>query len=226
MIIINQQDYWGAIRKRRKPQDEVIQRFVQPKIDYIKTVIASEGGNLADCTLLDVGSGNGFFSYYFEKICDVTCLDFSEFMLSINPCKKKVLGSASEISFVDDSFDIVFCSNLLHHVSNPQLVVAEMKRVSKKYIVVSEPNGSNPIMMFFGMMKREERITLKYTMEYLKNILKENSLTIISSATMGSVTPNKTPSFLLPILTRVNIGLYNIVITVKNTEVRLSENRI
>lgn len=213
MISMNQQSYWESPQKRRSPQHITVRAFVQPKIDYIQNVIARESEDLSHLSLLDVGCGNGYFSYYFEKICDTTCLDYSEFMLSINPCKKKVLASAAEIPFPNDSFDMVFCSNLLHHLQNPILVITEMRRVSKKYVIVSEPNGGNFFMVLFGVMKKEERMTLKYTMQYLKNILKEAGLTIISSSTMGSVTPNKTPAFLPPILPRLNIGLYNIVIT-------------
>ena len=58
-------------------------------------------------------------------------------------------------------------------------------------------------------------MTLKYTMDYLKNISEETDLTIISSVTMGSVSPNKTPAFLLPVLSRVNMGLYNMLISMK-----------
>ncbi len=35
--------------------------------------------------LLDVGCGNGFFSYYFDQVCEVVGVDFSGKMLEKNP---------------------------------------------------------------------------------------------------------------------------------------------
>jgi ubiquinone/menaquinone biosynthesis C-methylase UbiE len=40
-------------------------------------------------------------------------------------------GNAQALSFVDDSFDLVFCLNSLHHVGEPELAVAEMVRVCR-----------------------------------------------------------------------------------------------
>lgn len=40
-------------------------------------------------------------------------------------------GNAQALPFVDDSFDLVFCLNSLHHVGDPASAVAEMVRVCK-----------------------------------------------------------------------------------------------
>ena len=40
-------------------------------------------------------------------------------------------GNAQALPFVDDSFDVVFCLNSLHHVGDPVRAVAEMVRVCR-----------------------------------------------------------------------------------------------
>ena len=83
LSIGNQKDYWerSSLQKRRHPTHPVIESYVLSKIDRIRQYVPIE----KDTRLLDVGGGNGFFSYYFENICDVTCIDSSEMMLSLNP---------------------------------------------------------------------------------------------------------------------------------------------
>ncbi|RLJ02516.1 MAG: hypothetical protein DRP08_04515 [Candidatus Aenigmatarchaeota archaeon] len=63
-----QKDYWEKNRKRRMPQHPVIEACVCPKIAYIKKYVKFS----EDSRVLDDGSGNGFFGYYFSKFCDVT----------------------------------------------------------------------------------------------------------------------------------------------------------
>jgi ubiquinone/menaquinone biosynthesis C-methylase UbiE len=135
-----QKEYWEKERNRRSPSHPVIKAFAEPKVHYINRILASRGSRkFNEMTLLDVGCGNGFFTYYFEPIYDTYGIDYSEFMLSINPCKKRACGSATDLPFAENSFDIVFCSNLLHHLEEPIDAVREMRRVSRKYVVLSEP---------------------------------------------------------------------------------------
>ena len=135
MNIYNQQkEFWEDKKRsrRRYPNHPVVEAFVIPKINFI-----SKNINLFKKTsLLDVGCGNGFFTYHFNKLCDVVGLDFSEQMLKINPHLNLIKGDAENLPFNNNSFDIVFCSNLLHHLKNPEIAINEMKRVSKKYIIL------------------------------------------------------------------------------------------
>ena len=170
-------------------------------------------------SLLDVGCGNGFFAYYFEGIYNTFALDFSELMLGNNPCKKKICGSASKLPFGDDSFDITFCSNLLHHLEEHEEAVSEMKRVSRKYVVISEPNRNNPLMFMFGLLKKTERGTLRFSLRYMQRLIEKAGLRLIRASNMGIILPNKTPGFLLSILKQLDgefaFAFYNIVISEK-----------
>lgn len=215
--MISQKEYWErkSLQKRRSPKHPVVEAFAKPKINYIKKYIKFS----KETTLLDVGCGNGFFSYHFSRLCDVTGTDFSRQMLVINPITKKFLANAEKLPFEDNSFDVVFCSNLLHHLKNVEKCISEMVRVSKKYIIVSEPNRNNPFLFIFSAIVKEERKGLKFSLNYLKNMLRRRGLNIISSISTGMIFPNKTPTFLLPLLNLFNFnfpfGSFNIIITKK-----------
>lgn len=193
-----QKNYWErkSLIKRRPPQHPVVGSFVLPKIKEIRKVIPIK----EETTLLDIGCGNGFFSYYFDKICDTTAVDYSETMINLNPVAKKYVMSAEDLKFSNDSFDIVFCNSLLHHVENINEVIDEMKRVSKKYIIISEPNALNPLIFIFSALNKEERKALKFSLRFLEKKITSSGAEIISAFSHGIITPNKTPPSFLPLL--------------------------
>lgn len=201
-----QKKFWENEKrtKRRHPNHPVVRAFSLPKVRFISKNINLSKKN----TLLDVGCGNGFFTYHFAKLCDVTGIDFSEQMLKINPHYKLIRGDAENLPFANNSFDIAFCSNLLHHLRNPEKAINEMKRVSKKYVIISEPNRNNPLMFLFGLIKKEERGSLKFTKNYLNEICQKLNLIPVKSFTSGFVFPNKTPNIkiLLSILEKLNFN--------------------
>jgi ubiquinone/menaquinone biosynthesis C-methylase UbiE len=157
--------------------------------------------------VLDVGCGNGFFTYHLPAEIHAVALDRSSTMLGMNPCPRLVQGSALSLPFPEDAFDTVFCSNLLHHLPDPKAAVAEMKRVSSRYVVLSEPNRNNPAMLLFGMIKRAERGTLKFTTRYLSSLANGVGLQVAACGAMGMVFPNRTSEGLLPLLRWVD-GLH------------------
>ena len=211
--IEHQKKYWE--RERRSPEHPVIEAFANPKINYIRDYVDLS----KNIKLLDVGCGNGFFTYYFSKIAYSIGLDYSRHMLSINPCNVLVQASALSLPFKNETFNVVFCSNLLHHVEHPTIVLREMKRVSKKFVVLSEPNRNNPFMLLFSIIVREERGALRFSLRYMKRLVELCGLKTVASCTTGSIVPNKTPLLLLKWFQKINwkipFGFYNIVISHK-----------
>ena len=193
-----QKDYWERteLYNRRKPTHPVIKSFVNSKIMEIKKYIAIS----KNTELLEVGAGNGFFSYYFDILCQVTATDFSEVMLKLNPVKNKFLMDATDLKFPDNSFDIVFESCMLHHLNNYDFdrVILEMKRVSKNHLVFVEPNRNNPLVYLFCLAVKEEWPALNFSLCYLRRKLLANGLKVVAAFSHGVITPNKMPNFLLP----------------------------
>jgi ubiquinone/menaquinone biosynthesis C-methylase UbiE len=209
-----QKDYWErkALDERRPPDHPVVRHYALSKIEQIRRYVPLE----KDTRLLDVGCGNGFFSYSFGQICNTVGVDFSEKMLSKNPISKKLLMEANHLFFQDFAFDVVFCHALLHHVENMDGVLGEMKRVSRRYVVVLEPNRNNPLMFLFSALVPEERKALKFSMGFLKETMAQNGLKVIAAFSHGTTVPNKTPAALLPLVKLLDFnypfGMTNILI--------------
>lgn len=98
----------------------------------------------------DVGCGNGVFTYFLKGVsgCKITGVDGSAYALQ----KASTLGfdslfhvkdfSSDCLPFEDNSFDLVINKDVLEHLLNPDVLVAEMSRITKRkgYILVSVPN--------------------------------------------------------------------------------------
>lgn len=81
-------------------------------------------------------------------------------------------ADATRLPFRADSFDVVLCRDVLHHleVQDKQKVVGEMFRVCREggRVVVIEPNGGNPIMRLQGAIIDAERDVLKNSLPHLE----------------------------------------------------------
>jgi SAM-dependent methyltransferase len=193
-----QKEYWErkSLDQRREPTHPVVRDYVLPKLQWLRQFVPLD----ASTKVLDVGAGNGFFSYYLDQIANTTAVDFSQKMLSKNPVSRKVLMDAGQMAFCDFAFDVVFCHALLHHVEDIGKVVAEMKRVSRKTVVLLEPNPANPLMALFSAVVPEERKALAFSEKYLRQVLEDHGLEVVASCAFGMIVPNKTPAFMLPLV--------------------------
>ncbi|MBI4690187.1 MAG: class I SAM-dependent methyltransferase [Nitrospirae bacterium] len=146
-------------------------------------------------------------------------VDYSQRMIEMNPVKKTSVMDACNLQFRDNSFDIVFCHGLLHHVEDMDKVIREMKRVSRKYVIILEPNRNNPIMFLYSALVKEERKTLKFSLSYLRKNVRRNGLHIMASFSHGMMVTNKLPVLLLPVLRflqfRQPFGMTNFIIATK-----------
>lgn len=92
-------------------------------------------------TIADIGCGNGIISNLLGQDYDVTAVDISDAALSY-VTTKKVKASALNLPFEDASFDLVLSSEMLEHLSTPDLhqAIRELKRVSKRWLIISVPH--------------------------------------------------------------------------------------
>jgi len=95
--------------------------------------------------ILDNGCGIGLL---YEKIEaeKIVGLDLSSEMLrhARKFSDQLVLGNSQQLPFKDNSFDLVFCRSLLHHLPDPELAVKEIARVLKPggEVVLVDTNAS------------------------------------------------------------------------------------
>jgi SAM-dependent methyltransferase len=90
-------------------------------------------------TVLDIGSRDGHFSQlltqHFES---VTALDLTTPKFSFDRVRP-VQGDVTKLPFPDDSFDVVFCAEVLEHVSALPTACSEIERVARHAIVIGVP---------------------------------------------------------------------------------------
>lgn len=113
-------------------------RYIAEKTKIILDVIPEE------CIIIvDVGCGDGAITNVLGGKYDVIGIDFSRVALKhLSSKASPVLGSADYLPFKDKSADMVLSSELLEHLPDEIFLkaISEIKRISKKYILISVPN--------------------------------------------------------------------------------------
>jgi len=185
-------------RNRRKPEHPVVVATFDP----LAKIVASTVQNSEESSVLDVGCGNGFLQWALEKIFgEVVGLDYSQKMLEVNPCRRKYLGCSTKLPFADMSFDVVVASSLLHHLTEADRVqtVSEMQRVARYAVVSFEPNRNNLLIFLFALIKKEERMALKFSPAYMRKLFRSAGFSFIQIFVRGWIVPNKAPIWWLPV---------------------------
>ncbi len=141
--------------------------------------------------ILEIGFGNGkFFDKLFAKANNlkITGIDFSETMFTEAQKKNKAsiadgrlqfqLGSSDNMPFADNSFDKVFCINVVYFWDEPQKHLQEISRVLKtggKFYAVIRTKESMERMPFtkYGFTA--------YTEEQWKELVNKNKLNYVKA---------------------------------------------
>lgn len=125
-------------------------------------------GEVKGKTLLDVGCGAGENSVYFaQKGAHCVASDYSPGMVEVAlklAAKNGVkieghVGNAMAFDFADDSFDIIYIANLLHHLPDPEAAIKECHRLVKPggKVCFWEPLKHNPVINVYRRMATEVR---------------------------------------------------------------------
>ncbi len=143
--------------------------------DYFEACTAPENrfllkqmGDITDKYLLDLGCGAGENSVYFaKKGARCVASDYSPGMVEVAVKLAEANGvkiegkvmDAMALEFPDNTFDVVYASNLLHHLPNPKLAIREMHRVLKPggKACFWEPLKHNPVINVYRRMATEVR---------------------------------------------------------------------
>jgi ubiquinone/menaquinone biosynthesis C-methylase UbiE len=143
--------------------------------DYFEACTAPENrfilrqmGDIRGKLLLDLGCGAGENSVYFAKQgarCVAT--DYSPGMVEVALQLAAANGveiegrtaNAMALDFPDNTFDLVYASNLLHHIPDPKIALKEMHRVLKPggKACFWDPLKHNPVINVYRRMATEVR---------------------------------------------------------------------
>lgn len=113
------------------------------RLEVDRVVELAGEGLPAGTSLLDVGTGSGLFAEAFAaKGFRVTGIDANPAMVAAAekqvPAGTFQVGTAEELPFPNQSFDLVFMGLSLHEADDPQQAVREAFRVTQGKLVVLE----------------------------------------------------------------------------------------
>jgi ubiquinone/menaquinone biosynthesis C-methylase UbiE len=215
-----QKVYWEKDHSFRTYDHPVVQFFAQQRVRYLQQHLDFSQIKSA----LDVGCGDGFSTYYMQAhIPTIFGVDRSNQMLSRHPLKaagKVAIVDGFTLPFPDNSFDLVYGWEVLHHISDPVAVIREMARVSGRYVLVAEPNRYNPAQFLFALWDPEHRWVLRYSLGYMSGLFTRAQLRVEHRGPGGWIFPNVTPPWLLLFLRRLPyawpLGISNWVLGCKS----------
>lgn len=116
--------------------------------------------------ILEIGVGNNFIGRELTRDFEYTSLD-------IDPeLKPDVVGNVTNIPFADNGFDLVVCFQTLEHLpfNKFRKALNEIKRVSKKYAIISLPYANNNISILFNFLKINLNLNVTIPKFYKKHV--------------------------------------------------------
>lgn len=134
---------------------------------------------------LDVGCGEGYITKHLSELNNkiyIEGVDASEEILEIarelNQGVKFSKGSIYNLKYGHNSFDLVLAIEILEHLEEPKKAIEELKRVSKKYVIVSVPNG--PYFRMANMLRLKYLSRFGNTPGHIQNWTKKGFSNLLS----------------------------------------------
>ncbi len=97
-------------------------------------------------TVLDAGCGEGFVAGYLAEqrpSLSITGVDFSPDAIRYAQERWSSVrfrtGNVYKLPFSDRSFDLALCCEVLEHLEAPERAIAELKRVARRFVLISVP---------------------------------------------------------------------------------------
>lgn len=151
-------------------------RFVASiQLKAYQELIETHAGGL----LLDLGCGNvPLYCMYKRLVSDNICVDWGGSLHS-NPYLDHEININHGIPLADNTFDTVLMTDVLEHISNPELVMSEIARVLKLdgKLILTVP--------FFYWLHEKPYDYFRYTEFSLKMFCEKNDLKILSLRPYG-----------------------------------------
>lgn len=137
-----------------------------------------------DAKILDAGCGTGkLASFWLNEGYDVLGIDISDAALTITGRKGiKTINAdiLKGLPFRDNSFDLVYSDGLIEHFVDPEPILAELFRVSRKYIISTVPRISLFKTIFVDSIVTPPKEYKKYDSEWVELHKKFNPIDIKS----------------------------------------------
>ncbi len=105
-------------------------------------------------TIADIGAGPGLVNQYIPYYYDVLAVDINQEILNQNR-RKTCIGDILDIPLQNQSVDMTIACDVMEHIEVDKLdkAVAELRRVSRKYIYIQVPHNE---ILRYGVAKCSE----------------------------------------------------------------------
>lgn len=140
--------------------------------------------------ILDVGCGTGGFLQVMERANpDIQSfgidLGYPSSFLSDGSFSR---GSASQIPFADDGFDVVTCAHVVEHLQDPQACVRELVRVCRPggFVYIETPSPRSAWFPFFNTFWDDPTHVRPYSRVGLKRLLNISGVDDVKSGVKRS----------------------------------------
>ena len=151
--------------------------------DYYKDLVRKYKAK----TFLDVGCGPGLTYEVLKRHWSLkyTGVDFMPAM--INFCKENfpkgtfIEGSALNLPFEDQSFDMVTCRHMLEHVIEVDKVISEMGRAAKNHVVIVWVVPPNKELTEHQMKRWKGGVNNRYSYNLIIDSCKKAGLKLVST---------------------------------------------
>lgn len=158
-------DQWA---KETHLSDEEIDAYALSQLSMEVDFLLSELVPLKGKRILDVGCGLGENTILLARLgADVTAMDISPQMLDnvahiakrYNVSCKTSLQDGKKLDFAPESFDVVLCANVFHHIENKEFFLENVHQILKKggIAVFWDPLKYNPLINIYRKMATKNR---------------------------------------------------------------------
>lgn len=123
-------------------QNPVVRRLIERFYGHVRTMVAS----LAPEAVLDAGCGEGETLGRLSELsgADLYAVDLSE--EAVEHTRLRIPGVSASVDsvyalpFADEHFDLVFCLEVLEHLTEPERALRELRRVARSDLILSVPH--------------------------------------------------------------------------------------
>jgi len=141
------------VRPSWLPADRELRAFLRARalypfyrlrlVEYIARLLPFRG----PCHVLDVGAGDGSLGTLFERFRPRTSVIGVEVALraKTRPGFRLVRFDGRALPFADRSFDVALVSNVLHHAKDPDGLMREVCRVTRRRAIVKDHVARGPL---------------------------------------------------------------------------------
>jgi ubiquinone/menaquinone biosynthesis C-methylase UbiE len=132
----------------RMSEREYIERYreiekisIKRETDLNKACIEKIFKSIIGQNILEVGCGRGYLANKLSKKYTVTASDIilEKSLIKRFPKIHFKAGNIEKLPFKDSSFDTVICTHTLEHVQNLFVAISELRRVTRKRLIIVVP---------------------------------------------------------------------------------------